>query len=99
MSPNGWEGNRIGVALPRVINVSGLGKGDERLPKLCSGKWCTLPFQAQVTRLQRLLVFKLVFFWFLLTTGFVQRQYQWRRQLVGTWARAPPLAFERIFFR
>ena len=22
---------------------------------------------------------------------------QWRRQLVGTWARAPPLAFERIF--
>ena len=23
---------------------------------------------------------------------------QWRRQLVGTWARAPPLAFERIFF-
>jgi len=22
---------------------------------------------------------------------------QWRRQLVGTWACAPPLAFERIF--
>ena len=23
--------------------------------------------------------------------------YQWRRQLVGTWARAPPLAFENFF--
>ena len=27
----------------------------------------------------------------------VIRKKQWRRQLVGTWARAPPLAFERIF--
>ena len=26
------------------------------------------------------------------------RHRQWRRQLVGTWARAPPLAFKRIFF-